>query len=71
MRGSSGGQARQLREDSFVLAATTQTSLKGLANPESANAADNKETINLALGLVLSQSVLYGVTAEYVEMMPL
>lgn len=48
-RGWSGGQAKQWRDDSFVLVAATKRSLKGLANPKSANEAGNKETINLAL----------------------
>lgn len=37
------------RDDSLVLVATAQISLKGLANPKSANEAGSKETINLAL----------------------
>jgi len=48
-RGWRGGHAWQLRDDSFVLVATAQTSLKGFSNRKSANEAGNKETINLAV----------------------
>lgn len=47
--GWSGGQARQLRVNSFVSVTTAQICLKGLANSESANEAGNKEAINLGL----------------------